>query len=1151
MTAHGVSAAAPEHARGLRVGDLGGTLPSPTAAVVISHGGPETQHASVARPELCSAPEKRHVMSEPANGNVEERDSAGRRCHVTLLFSDVCDYTTLAEALDPEDAYRLRRYVEQLVTGVIRKHGGTISQFYGDGTLAVFGYPTAEEEDSRRAIEAALELRELTHGPALDGLIPSGFRLCMHFGIHSGLVFAREGDSLHGRVELTGDAVNTAARLCSAAGQDEVVASDTALRGIDAFYYTEPLVDLALKGKRTKVIAARILRPSGVSTRFEARARRGLSTLVGRSGELSQLEALMVEAKDGSARVAAVVGGAGIGKTRLLEELRHRLFACGVTVLRGYCESYGSLTPLQPFLHVLRQLIGTPASGTVDDSIRAVHNLVERYRDALERHASTLLHILSLKPWVGAGPTTEDARFAIASAFRDLFEALSRSRPIVLVLDDYQWADDLSQHTLAHVLEALAHRPVLVLLGVREVDPADPVLQRARLLPLPALQPDASAQLIRELLPGTLDLGLTSALHERSGGNPLFLEELCRALPADMPIAQGVLEQASVPYTVQGLIQVRLEQLPARLASLLGAASVIGNEFSSELLTRVAQDERLEPALSELTRRDLIQAGEVEGSYRFKHGILREVVYDSVRLGERRRVHGAVARAIEEQLAVGGLAELEALACHYLGSGDHQRAAMYAERAGDKAMVTSALDRARQQYGAALAELDRATPVDVRQDVRKARALKRSWLIACLKWARAWVYDPSLEHLHTLERAARTARELGDDGLVALGETEHWSSWICYALGDQPRAIGHCRVGLELASSARSEKLAAQLESNLGQSYVAAGEYAEGLKCLANALARKRGRVVPPGTSAPNVSSDERSSHISPASSVPIGFAYALANQGFAHGDMGDYARGEAEMLAALEVLRGTGHAIEGSILGLLTLMRMLYGHWDACIESATKARATAKRVHGPYVFAMSQSNSAYARFQLTGDRAVLEDLRQAIDWLERRGIGLFVSSCFASFADALLAIGDIAGAHDYAQRALNRAAQKDRLGEASAHRTLARIHAAGLRGELGQPALEGRVQEALSSALASAQFRKSRRDLALTRLLVVELALAGVSAAWKALDGFLEPGVAHIGPRDSAARARAELAYVKSELDALGMTWYRAQADKLEPSGA
>jgi len=1092
-------------------------------------------------------------MSEPVSirpeGELEEGEAAGRRCHVTVLFSDVCDYTTLAEALDPEDAYRLRRYVEQLATGVIRKHGGTISQFYGDGTLAVFGYPTSEEEDARRAIEAALELRELTHGPALEGLIPPGFRLCMHFGIHSGLVFAREGDSLHGRFELTGDAVNTAARLCSAAGQDEVIASDSALRGIEAFYHTELLKDLALKGKRTKVVAARVLRPSGVTTRFEARARRGLSTLVGRASELEQIEALMAEAKGGSARVAALVGGPGVGKTRLLEELRHRLLAEGVAVLRGYCESYGSLAPLQPFLHVLRQLIGTPASASVEDSIKAVYQLVDRHRDALERHASTLLHVLSLKPWVEAGPTTEDARIAIAAAFTDLFEALSRSRPLVLIVDDFQWADDLSQHTLARVLEALAGRPVLALVGTREVDASDPLFQRARIMPLRPLEAEDSARLIRELLPGALDMGLTSAMFQRSGGNPLFLEELCRALPVDMPIAEGVLDQARVPYTVQGLIQVRLEQLPPTLAALLGAASVIGNEFSRELLTRVAQDEHVDAGLVELTRLDLIYASEVAGSFRFKHGITREVVYESVRLGERRRAHGAVARAIEEQLAGGGLAELEALACHYLGSGDHERAAQYAERAGDKAMVSSSLDRARQQYGAALAELDRATPVDVRQDLPRARSLKSSWLTACLKWARAWVYDPAPEHLHTLERAARTARELGDDGLLALAQAEHWSSWFCYALGDQARAIGHCRLGLELAANARSEKLVAQLDSNLGQSYVAAGEYDEGLSYLARALASKRARVPTGATVPPPAPDDVRPSHIATAASVPIGFAYALANQGFAHGDMGEYARAEAEMEASLEVLRGTGHAIEASILGLRTLMRMTYGHWQACIESATLARAAAQRVHGPYVFAMSQSNSAVARFRLTGDRSVLEDSRKAIDWLERRGIGLFVSGSFASFADALFAAGDISGAHDYAGRALARAARRDRLGESSAHRTLARVHASAALGKLTRPATivhQARVQEALAASLTSAQFRKSRRDLALTHLLIVELAQQGLSVAWTALDQV--PGIAAApgANHDLTARAHIELAHVKHELDAMTMTWYRTQADHL-----
>jgi tetratricopeptide (TPR) repeat protein len=279
-------------------------------------------------------------------------------------------------------------------------------------------------------------------------------------------------------------------------------------------------------------------------------------------------------------------------------------------------------------------------------------------------------------------------------------------------------------------------------------------------------------------------------------------------------------------------------------------------------------------------------------------------------------------------------------------------------------------------------------------------------------------------------------------------------------------------------------------------------------------------------------------------SSVPIGFAYALANQGFAHGDMGDYPRAEAEMEAALGALSGSRHAIEGSILGLRTVLRMLYGHWQACIESATLARATAQRVHGPYVFAISQSCAAYARFQLSGDRSVLEEQRQANEWLERRGIGLFVSACFASYADAQLTIGDLQTAHDYAERALARAARKDRLGESSAYRTLARLHARPGRDRTAPASAAARVQEALLGALSSAQFRRSRRDLAITRLLIVELGLSGVAAAWSALDNFNDAPP----PLDPAERARTELAQVKRELEALGMGWYRRQAEKLGP---
>src|SRR5687767_12886167 len=164
---------------------------------------------------------------------------AGRRCHVALLFSDLCEYTALSEISDPEDVASMLQAAKSTAMTVIEKHGGTLNQFYGDGFLAVFGLPTPGEDDARRAAEAALELHETIRNLRFEFELPPGFRVRLHSGIHSGLVFARDSDPRHGRYELIGDPVNTTARLCSAAGMDEILASEVTLRGVAPFFETE------------------------------------------------------------------------------------------------------------------------------------------------------------------------------------------------------------------------------------------------------------------------------------------------------------------------------------------------------------------------------------------------------------------------------------------------------------------------------------------------------------------------------------------------------------------------------------------------------------------------------------------------------------------------------------------------------------------------------------------------------------------------------------------------------------------------------------------------------------------------------------------------------------------------------------------------
>ena len=177
----------------------------------------------------------------------QERDEGGDKRHVTMLFCDLCDFTSLTEVCEPEETAELWRYVETMAVDTIGAFGGSISQCYGDGILAVFGLPESAEDDARRSVDAALELRRLTHERPAELSLPSGFELRMHFGIHSGVVLVHQGDSLHGRFQLTGDPVNTTARLCAAARRDEILVSAEALRSIAPLYETEPVLDLALR----------------------------------------------------------------------------------------------------------------------------------------------------------------------------------------------------------------------------------------------------------------------------------------------------------------------------------------------------------------------------------------------------------------------------------------------------------------------------------------------------------------------------------------------------------------------------------------------------------------------------------------------------------------------------------------------------------------------------------------------------------------------------------------------------------------------------------------------------------------------------------------------------------------------------------------
>lgn len=1003
------------------------------------------------------------------------------------MFSDLCSSTLLGHGSDPEVLDVVLREVKAAAARVVAAHDGVVNQFYGDGVMAIFGFPTPREDDVRRAAEAALELHRVVRNLSFPSLTPP-FSARLHSGIHSGLVLVREGDPAQGLYEMIGDPINTAAGFSASAGADEILVDAPTIRGVLPFFDVQEIEPLRLKGKPDPMPAFRLQGRSAVATRFEARALRGLTPFVGRERELDRLALRLREVRQRRLCVVRLVGDAGIGKTRAIEEFIGGEEARECAVYRGYCESEASVAPLQPFLLMLEQTFQLAHDLPIDSAIERIETGLGEL--GLERHASEILRILALRsepPGSGASDGQRHLEQVTAQALVDLILALASSKPVVLFIDDWQWVDDASRQVVASLLRSAREAPVLLLTASRQLDPSDAEGDSIEILQLAPFEESESAQAVHALLPDELDLGMASILHGRSGGNPLFLEELCQLLGAGgVPTGPG----PDVPVTLHGLIEARVHRLPPEQAELLRAAAVIGNVIPYWLLEQISGYGQDDEILRELIRHDLIHPGETAGTFRFKHGITREVVYRSVGLAQRRALHLRIGAILEQHPIFEDREEpYEALAYHHAGGADHLKASRYAELAGDKAMASATLDRARQQYAAALASLDRLEPTQEQ---------RRRWLEISRRKAFACLFSPAPEQLETLGRAAEYAAELGD--LDALGHARLWLGFINYCLGNHKKSVDHYQQGLRVAEDAGHAKLIAELRARLGEALATAFEYPEALLLLDQSLEAKE-RLKSPGH----------------AGAAP-GSAYAISWKACIKAELGDFAQAHDLMAQALEAVRGSGSPVEGSILSLHAIILSWQGRWKECIEISELVRATAERVNGPYLFARSRSEDAYARYMLSGDPEALAVLRRTTEWLETRKICLYISMNYGCLTDAMAREGDAQRARDYGHRALERAALYDRVGQGMACRALARLEMGG--GETNPASAE----RYLAMAMESAQARGSEREMALARLGQAELS-------------------ARCGRR---SETEALLARARVALQRMDMRWHDAEAQRL-----
>jgi class 3 adenylate cyclase len=651
---------------------------------------------------------------------------------VSLLFADVVDSTALGAQHDPELVRSVMARYFARMKEIAETYGGTVEKFIGDAVMVVFGVPRLHEDDAERAVRAALAMRdavaELNRGLRIA--------LALRIGVNSGEVVAGVGDDR--QFLVTGDAVNVAARLQQGADADEVVVGALTERLTrDAIEY-EPREPITAKGKTAPVPAFHALR----ARTAVPESHRDTPVLVGRERELQQLLDAFARASEGRAGyLVTIVGNAGVGKSRLVAEVLARLAQrADVRILKGRCLPYGAGITYWPLMEILREDAGIKPA---DDRAAALAKLGERLAqlvssDRLQAILARVALALSLESADAALPTVPPARIAVELSWgiRQHLEAIAARGPLVVVIDDLQWADPAALDVLAQLADRSSAVPLLLVCVARPE-----LLERhaswsagradASLLLLEPLDESDTRTLLAGLL-GIQDLPplVGSWVLERSGGNPLFCEEFVRMLIEahylDLAGGQwrmkGSAADLPLPETIQSIVAARIDGLQAAEKTALRQASVIGERFVLDELLALGGELGATPEA--LLRKGFFVADRDDPSgrsLRFKHILIRDAAYAGLTKAERAELHERFAD-FQARAAADRLIEYEEIIGYHLEQAIHHR-----QQLGlDDERTRTLAGRAAQMLGAAgIRALQRGDALTSSRLLERCRAVYR------------------------------------------------------------------------------------------------------------------------------------------------------------------------------------------------------------------------------------------------------------------------------------------------------------------------------------------------------------------------------------------------------------------------------------------